>query len=259
MIKSTYRSGRRAFTLIEMLVVIAIIGILAGLLLPALSSAKNSAKVSKAKYEMSGIVAAINQYDTTYSRLPITPTAAGFYPGNDFTFGTLDTNGNAMVSGTTGQTLTNIATLGTTVGSPYAAPNAEVIAILIDDTNYYSNTNYSRNPQKLNILTVHQVSDTKSPGVGTDDVYRDPWGNPYIISLDANYDGKTKDGFYCLNAVSQQSGNQGYNGLINPDGSANNFLYNGNVMVWSLGPDGKADPTQPANAGANKDNILSWK
>ncbi len=30
-------------------------------------------------------------------------------------------------------------------------------------------------------------------------------------------------------------------------------------MVWSAGPDGKIDPGSPANQGANKDNILSWK
>jgi hypothetical protein len=40
-----------------------------------------------------------------------------------------------------------------------------------------------------------------------------------------------------------------------------NPVYEANepVMVWSAGPDKMIDPTKPANAGVNKDNILSWK
>jgi len=30
-------------------------------------------------------------------------------------------------------------------------------------------------------------------------------------------------------------------------------------MVWSFGPDGKVDANAKANAGFNKDNIVSWK
>ena len=107
---------------------------------------------------------------------------------------------------------------------------------------------------------------TTSPGVGPDGVYRDPWGNPYIITIDLNYDDKARDAFYRSPAVSTDTGDtsgnpkRGLNGLI-PKVIGGNTVYEANspVMVWSAGPDKMIDPAQPANVGANKDNILSWK
>ena len=61
---------QRGFTLIEMLVVIAIIAILAGLLIPAVIAAKNRAKVMKAKTEIEGLATAIKAYENEYSRMP---------------------------------------------------------------------------------------------------------------------------------------------------------------------------------------------
>jgi len=94
-------------------------------------------------------------------------------------------------------------------------------------------------------------------------VYRDPWGNPYIISLDLNYDESCNDAFYSLQTVSQDTKQTGWNGLVNPDaavnGNSDNFQLHGKVMVWSAGPDGKIDPTKPANTDVNKDNVLSWQ
>jgi prepilin-type N-terminal cleavage/methylation domain-containing protein len=266
MIKSTTPSRRPSpgFTLIEMLVVIAIIGILAGLLLPVLGKATGSAKKAQAKTEIQNLVSAINQYDQTYSRLPISANAmAGANP--DFTFGTMTNGGSVMTGGRYSPTLPSVGTLA---GANTAA-NSDVMAILLNITVYpgtttpTSNPSSSKNPQQLSFLTLKSAPNTTSAGLGPDLVYRDPWGNPYIISMDANYDGKVLDSFYSLQSVSQQSGSSGYNGLVNnppPDvnGMGNHFAFSGQVMVWSLGPNGTADPTQKANATVNSSHITSW-
>jgi type II secretory pathway pseudopilin PulG len=253
-----------------MLVVIAIIAILASLLLPVLAIATKTAKKKQAAMEISQIVGAIQQYDSVYGRFPVSAAAqAAAGTGNngnfDFTYGGVF----------------QIPTGTTPVGTPVNGlilSNAEVIAILMDFTNYPDNpsqftinTNYQKNPQQTPFLQAKMSGwdpsqkGTPMPGVGSDLVYRDPWGNPYVISMDLNYDEQCQDAFYCLGAVSSGSGglnmNPGLNGLVNPDitgATPDNYRYHGKVMVWSAGPDGKIDPTSPANLGVNKDNILSW-
>jgi prepilin-type N-terminal cleavage/methylation domain-containing protein len=264
------RRSRSGFTLVELLTVIAIIAILAAMLLPALSAAKTAAKRTKAKLEMSQLVTAIGAYDSQYGRFPVSAAAqatAVYYANNngspDFTYG--GTIKSPSTSVTVGTIVTPIL-LSTNV-----LDNSEVIAILMDYTNYPNsptrftdNANYAKNPLKTIFLNATIAPDTNSPGVGPDLVYRDPWGNPYIISMDLNYDELCNDSFYGTQTVSQPvgGGQTGLNGLFNnldASGNGNHFQFHGKVMVWSAAQDQKIDSGSKANAGVNKDNLLSWQ
>jgi prepilin-type N-terminal cleavage/methylation domain-containing protein len=232
------------FTLIELLVVIAIIGILAAMLLGVLASAVNSAKSAKAKTEMSSLIAAIQGYDEAYGRYPVSTAVQNLAnaANSDFTYG-----GSLLAAYAAGIGPGN-----------YTTNNSEVIAILMDITNYPGggwtvNTNHLKNPQRTIFLNAHMSGDTNSPGVGTDLVYRDPWGDPYVITMDLNYNEVCEDAFYKLPIVSASDAN----GLIlQPDG---NYAYRGTIMVWSAGHNRSIDPEDPANDHENHDNVLSWK
>ena len=204
--------GRRAFTLIELLVVIAIIGILAGLLLPVLGNVKKNAKINAAKVDMKNIESAVGAYQGAYTVAPVPKVLPG----------------------------------GADVAVDYSFnDNGDVIVILMG-VPQFANLKHARNPEKHQFLNPGTLkSGTTSPGVSTNDYnFRDPWGNPYIIAFDLNYDNKVEVP----------------NGPPQNPAFPTGYPYNAipkSVLIWSKGPDGQAECCN-ANAPLNKDNILSW-
>jgi hypothetical protein len=211
---------------------------------------QKKAKVTKAKLEEVDLVNDIATYDRDYGQFPVTTAEKAAAGTNDFTCG--------LVWGSGPLSFDN---------------NSNVVAILMDlqtfpngtQTADYGHVKNSKQNKYLNAKMSGYDPASNDPhppgGVDNSGVFRDPWGNPYVITMDLSYDDQCSDILYSLGSVSQNgSGPAGFNGLANPNvgSSPNNYLFNGKVMVWSAGPDGKYD-TNPANTGVNKDNVLSWQ
>ena len=216
--------ARRAFTLIELLVVISIIAVLAALLLPALSGAKKQAKITAAKTEMKNIEGAVSAYQAAYTVAPVK--------------------------------LPN--TLESAIDYSFSQGNADVIVTLMD-VDLGANANHKRNPEKHSFLNPGVLKEgTNSAGVSrTDYNFRDPWGNPYIIAFDLNYDNKVN--------VPDSGDTDPVNAGTNADPDHQKYPYKNiqrGVLIWSKGPDGKSEQGIDPNRGReplNKDNVKSWE
>jgi prepilin-type N-terminal cleavage/methylation domain-containing protein len=264
---------RGGFTLIELLVVISIIAVLAGMLLPVLARVKTQARIAQTRVEINNIATALTAYEADYHRPPSGQVVKRVSGDEDFTYGTYHFDGSSHRLLTAngkpappGRFLPQI--YGQNNGD-YRTSNAELMFILtaadqwpdasgqLQDT---VNKDHGLNPKRNTYLDVKRTDVTTLGGMGPDGVFRDPWANPFIITTDMNGDGRSRDAFYRLQRVSSKNGSVGFNGL-NRDSqypSGDYFEANKPFMIWSLGPDGNADPTQAAGQGANKDNILGW-
>lgn len=146
----------RAFTLIELLIVISIIIILVGLLFPAFRGAQDQAKIVQARNDEQQIVTAINAFFTEYGVYPCGAQQGG--DSNDY-FAADDTSNNILFD------------------------------ILRGDANNGNVQTY--NPKSIPFLQATVAKDLVNPrsGIGGNGRYYDPWGSVYRIRMDNNYSG----------------------------------------------------------------------
>jgi prepilin-type N-terminal cleavage/methylation domain-containing protein len=148
--------SKRAFTLIELLVVIAIIIVLVSLLIPIVHKAKQNAKVTKARREISHLEAALREYMSEYRRPHGNIVAYGNWPASD-------TDVENTING--------------------IQVEKQVVALLsgvdVDGDN----------PKRIPFYETASAS-TNSAGQ-----FVDPWEQPYKYMLDYNRDGQIEVNF----------------------------------------------------------------
>ena len=149
---------KRAFTLLELLVVISIIAVLAGILLPVSGAVMENARKVQAKSTEMQIITAVKSFQTDYGLYPVMPS--------DSANGTQDV----------------------TYGEGTLA--SKLMDLLRADGQGYDVAGTTINTRRIVYIEMPVVKNFAKPvnGIGQDGMPYDPWGRTYFIKIDSNYD-----------------------------------------------------------------------
>ena len=229
------------FTLVEILVVVAIIAILAGLILPAVYSAQQRGRVAQANADMKALEIAFLGLDANYGKMLKYDSAvpAYFFGGRQL---------NAAVNGSV-----TVGALKSTGEYDDSATVMDIYRSAVAELSDPANPGFtgpgavadvSVNTRRLRLLeprgeynpALNYDADANKP-----QLWLDPWGSPYFIRINVDATEKIPD----------------------PTSTVATDRIARRIILWSLGPDGrgKDNAAVPADAAAaeNTDNVCSWK
>jgi prepilin-type N-terminal cleavage/methylation domain-containing protein len=229
--------GRRAFTVIELLIVILIIGILIGFSFPVFQGVLDRAKKVQAKNDLTQIVTAVNAYYTEYGKYPLpagTVADTIYGPGgtltNDVLFDVLRNNTDP------------------------SGPNLATVTSL--------------NPRQIVFVQPSVVRNTSRPMLGVvpngstgAGIWYDPWGSPYNVAIDGNYNNVVRAPSYTDLATTYTR---------STDGS--DVGVTAGVIAWAFGKNGilgggastNSAPPNATEGGSNgvfsgSGDVISWQ
>ena len=172
---------KQHFSLVELLTVIAVIAILAGILIPTVGAVKESGRATQALTEAKGIHLAITSFYNDHKYLPSKDAANG--TTNDIVYWgssaaeTPKTDASVKIN--------ELAALNTSYLTFF---DRLCYTDYTDATKAATADAKSFNKKKKKYLNA--APSYFGAAASTSNGYRDPWGRPYIIYLDTNYDEK---------------------------------------------------------------------
>ncbi len=149
--KNGIRSGQAGFTLVELLVVISIIGMLAGLMSVAIPKAMEAGKKAKVKGELTAIVAAVKAYKQEYGQWPVAKSK-------------MDSAADEYSSW---------------YGPPTQEQESKDLMKILSGDMTVQKEGQTMNPKGVRFLE----------GAKTDGTFQDPWGKQYSVKMDTNESG----------------------------------------------------------------------
>lgn len=229
----TSRRRRGGFTLIELLVVISIIGVLVGLLLPAINSAREAGRRAQCQNNMRQLALALNAFAGRKNAYP----SAGTF----FEIPTAATPADSILYSVQGSGTTGVPSTANIVNRAAYSWVVEIAADLDqqDIANnwekhlpYFSQVNIDPNDR----TTIPNANLTKSLGI-----LRCPNDNNFTTN-EGNLSYAANGGFTRFPAAPLQWNGFQADGLAGPNGGGS-----GSALTWSLG--GSSDPVFDQGVG----------